>query len=72
MLSEKDYKKYIEYLEGSHMSDEQKKEYLDQMWLIMQSFVDLAFEQSPVQVPLNEKERSIKDVVRKFVNENKE
>ncbi len=35
--------KYIDYIDDPHLTDEQKKEFLQTLWTIMAAFVDLGF-----------------------------
>ena len=44
-----DYAAYEEYLANSDLSDEQKQEFLDCLWSIIVSFVDLGFGVHPLQ-----------------------
>lgn len=44
-----DYALYEKYLEGSDLSESQKRDFLDALWSIMVSFVDLGFEIHPLQ-----------------------
>lgn len=44
-----DYALYEQYLEGSDLSETQKQDFLDALWSIMVSFVDLGFEIHPLQ-----------------------
>lgn len=41
--------KYRAFLNGSDLTDAQKDEYLCTLWMILESFVDLAFDSHPVQ-----------------------
>lgn len=40
---------YEDYLENSDLTDEQKREFLQALWIIMVGFVDLGFGIHPVQ-----------------------
>lgn len=44
-----DYEEYAPYLEDSDLTEEQKREFLETLWSIMVSFVDLGFGIHPVQ-----------------------
>ena len=44
-----DYALYEEYLDGSDLNDEEKREFLDVLWNIIVNFVDLGFGVHPVQ-----------------------
>lgn len=44
-----DYEEYAPYLEDSDLTEEQKREFLETLWNIMVSFVDLGFGIHPVQ-----------------------
>jgi hypothetical protein len=44
-----DVERYQSYLDGMDMSAAQKEEFLQAMWLMMVSFVELGFEIHPVQ-----------------------
>lgn len=68
-LSEDDYEEYGALLADHDMTDQQKRDLIDQLWLIMTSFVDLAFDQSPVQLAVDEKNRTLAETIREFVND---
>jgi hypothetical protein len=68
---------YGRYLEGSDLSDEDKRAFIETLWSIMVSFVDLGFRISPTRKICGEvdplaalAEKSIGDVV-KLENTNK-
>lgn len=44
-----DVERYQAFLDGTNMTDAQKEEFLQAMWLIMISFVELGFEVHPLQ-----------------------
>ncbi|MFN3171255.1 MAG: hypothetical protein ACE37E_11240 [Hyphomicrobiales bacterium] len=44
-----DYELYMRMLEDSEWNDEQKREFIETMWSIIVSFVDLGFGVHPVQ-----------------------
>ena len=44
-----DVERYQAYLDGTGMTDQQKKDFLQAMWLVMISFVELGFEVHPIQ-----------------------
>lgn len=44
-----DLERYQAYLDETNMTDAQKEEFLQAMWLVMISFVELGFEMHPVQ-----------------------
>lgn len=44
-----DVERYQSYLDGMNMTSSQKEEFLQAMWLMMVSFVELGFEVHPVQ-----------------------
>lgn len=45
-----DVEKYQAYLDGADMTEEQKKEFLQALWSIIVSFVELGFGVHPVQM----------------------
>lgn len=44
-----DWDLYAEHLEGSDLSDDQKREFLEALWAIIVAFVDLGFGVHPLQ-----------------------
>ena len=44
-----DYNLYQKYLDGSNLTETQKCAFLDALWLIIVSFVDLGFDVHPLQ-----------------------
>lgn len=44
-----DVERYQAYLDGTNMTDAQKEEFLQAIWLVMISFVEWGFEVHPVQ-----------------------
>jgi hypothetical protein len=44
-----DVERYQAYLNGTSMTDQQKRDFLQAMWLVMISFVELGFEVHPIQ-----------------------
>lgn len=44
-----DVERYQAYLDGTSMTDQQKRDFLQAMWLVMISFVELGFEVHPIQ-----------------------
>ena len=50
-----DYDKYIPMLDEYDMTHEQKIEFIDTLWNVMQSFVDRAFGIHPVQQVMKKK-----------------
>ena len=50
-----DYDKYIPMLEEYDMTHQQKIEFIDTLWNVMQSFVDRAFGIHPVQQVMKKK-----------------
>ena len=44
-----DYALYWHYLDNSDLSDAQKRDWLDDFWIIIVSFVDLGFDVQPLQ-----------------------
>lgn len=50
-----DWDLYGQYLEDSDMSDDQKREFLETLWSIMVSFVDLGFGLHPTQQACEQK-----------------
>lgn len=44
-----DYGLYWHYLENSNLTDQQKRDFLDDMWLIIVFFVKLGFNVNPLQ-----------------------
>lgn len=51
------YEEYWHYLDGCDMTDEQKREFLDTLYLFMQSFVDQAWGIDSVQLVMQEREK---------------
>jgi len=47
-----DWKRYEEYLEDSSLSEAQKREFLQALWYIISTFIDLGFGVEPVQQAL--------------------
>lgn len=47
-----DWKRYEEYLEDSSLSEAQKREFLQALWYIVSTFIDLGFGIEPVQQAL--------------------
>ena len=50
-----DYDKYIPMLDEYDMTHQQKIEYIDALWNVMQSFVDRAFGVHPTQQVMKQK-----------------
>lgn len=46
---------YEKYLEDTNLTDEQKKEFLETLWSLVVSFVDLGFDIHPIQQACGEK-----------------
>lgn len=44
-----DVERYQFYLDDTGMTDQQKKDFLQAMWLVMMSFVEMGFEVHPIQ-----------------------
>ena len=44
-----DIERYQSYLDGTELTAGQKEQFLQDMWLVMMSFVELGFEVHPVQ-----------------------
>ena len=44
-----DVERYQSYLDDTGMTDQQKKDFLQAMWLVMMSFVEIGFEVHPIQ-----------------------
>lgn len=44
-----DVERYQSYLDDTSMTDQQKKDFLQAMWLVMMSFVEMGFEVHPIQ-----------------------
>jgi hypothetical protein len=44
-----DVEKYQSYLDGSNMTDRQKEEFLQALWSVMMTFVELGFRVHPLQ-----------------------
>ena len=44
-----DVAKYEQYLDGSDLSDEQKEEFLQAIWMFVSTFVELGFGVHPLQ-----------------------
>lgn len=44
-----DVERYQTYLDGTNLTAGQKEQFLQDMWLVMMSFVELGFEVHPVQ-----------------------
>lgn len=51
-----DPKKYLRYLDGCDMTEEEKLAYVQNVWAVMESFVDRAFGGSPEQAALSAKD----------------
>jgi hypothetical protein len=49
MVIEIDWDKYAKHLEGSDIPESEKQEFLETLWSVIVSFVDLGFEVHPVQ-----------------------
>ena len=62
-----DYALYAHYLDNADLTDEQKKEFLDALWLMIVSFVDLGFGIHPLQQacaqPLDLSQLELSDVI---------
>lgn len=58
---EVDFEKYMQFLEDSDLSDDQKKEFLETIYDILLSFVDLGFGIHPMQHVLEEKDQKFID-----------
>lgn len=52
-----DYELYMKMLEDSEWTDDQKREFIETMWSIIVSFVDLGFGIHPVQQALGDCEQ---------------
>jgi len=52
-----DYEEYRAYLDEFDLTEAQKRELIDTVWAIMQSFVDQAFGLHPVQLARREPEQ---------------
>lgn len=52
-----DYEKYLPYLDSCDMTDERKREFIDEMYRMMQHFVDRAWGIDTVQLVMKERER---------------
>lgn len=46
-----DLEEFAHHLDGSDLSDEQKREYLSIFWNIVMAFVDLGYGLNPAQIP---------------------
>ena len=57
-MSEIDYERFMPYLKDMDLSDEQKRMVIEDVWNMMQSFVDQAFGIHPVQLAIRERLRS--------------
>lgn len=55
-----DWDLYGEYLEGSDLSDDEKREFIQILWDIMVSFVDLGFGIESVQCAEQDKQNNAK------------
>lgn len=44
-----DVERYQSYLDDTGMTDQQKKDFLQAMWLVMMSFVEMGFDVHPIQ-----------------------
>ncbi|MDZ4055892.1 MAG: hypothetical protein U1D69_02835 [Polynucleobacter sp.] len=44
-----DVERYQSYLDDTGMTDQQRKDFLQAMWLVMMSFVEMGFEVHPIQ-----------------------
>ena len=56
-----DYEAYAPYLEDSNMSEAQKREFLETLWSIIVSFVDLGFGAHPIQQACGEERAQAKN-----------
>ncbi len=54
-----DVEKYQSYLDDVDLSDEQKKELLEALWMIMRTFIDIGFGLHPLQQVLPEDEQNV-------------
>ena len=53
-----DWELYAEYLDDTELNDDEKREFLEALWSIIVSFVDLGFELHPVQQACGEKAKN--------------
>ncbi len=53
-----DYELYWHYLDNSDLTDEQKREFLDALWSIIVSFVDLGFAVHPLQQAVDQNDET--------------
>ena len=49
-----DYDAYLPYLEDMDMTEEAKREYIDHLWLVMQSFAEIGFGVDPVSLAVKD------------------
>jgi len=56
-----DFEKYRHYVDGFDLTEAQKKEFVQTVWSIMESFVDQAWGIHPVQQCTNRAERGLQD-----------
>lgn len=59
LLLEVDYERYMSYLDGDDLSDDEKRAFIDALWSILLTFVDLGFGVHPVQLAKGDLEREI-------------
>ena len=60
-----DLKKYRHYFDEYDMTDKQKDEFIEALYVIMQSFADQAFDLTPTQQVLDLQENSSKKTSKK-------
>ncbi|WP_306120922.1 MULTISPECIES: hypothetical protein [unclassified Roseitalea] len=53
-----DFKKYQHWLDKSDLNEDQKQEFLEAIWSVVVSFVDLGFEVHPLQEACGQKSQS--------------
>lgn len=54
-----DVAKYEQYLDGSDLSDEQKEEFLQAIWMFVSTFVELGFGVHPLQEACGQDDKRI-------------
>lgn len=52
-----DYDEFMPDLDGYDMTEEQKKQFLDDLWMMMEYVVEMAWETDPVSLIMKEGEK---------------
>lgn len=67
-----DHELYQHYLDGSDLSEDQKREFIEALWSIVVTFVDLGFGIEPVQRAIKLSEKELPNTALPFVEAIKE